>query len=105
MTQMTQSIGLQTSETLPLQVPRRGKLRRPSKAAGERRPQFIRSDVRRGTSSVQDALPVEISEEAVGQGQIKLATLRVQASIVAAMLGMLVFFRAPLAAALSSLFG
>ena len=105
MTQMTQSIGLQTSETLPLQMPRRGKLRRLSKPAGERRPQFIRSDVRRGTSLVQDALPVEISEEAVGQGQIKLATLRVQASIVAAMLGMLVFFRAPLAAALSSLFG
>jgi hypothetical protein len=105
MTQMTQSIGLQTSETLPLQVPRRGKLRRPSKPAGERRPQFIRSDVRRGTSPVQDELPVEISEEAVGQGQVKLATLRVQASIVAAMLGMLVFFRAPLAAALSSLFG
>lgn len=102
---MTQSIGLQTSETLPLQLPRRGKLRRPSKPAGERRPQFIRSDVRRGTSSVQDALPVEINEEAIGQGQIKLATLRLQASIVAAMLGMLVFFRTPLAAALSSLFG
>lgn len=102
---MTQSIGLQTSEAVPAQAPRRGKLRRPAKSAGERRPQFLRSDVRRGATSTQDALPVEINEETTGQAQEKLATLRVQASIVAAMLGMLVFFRAPLAAALSSVFG
>ncbi|MFI4979342.1 MAG: hypothetical protein ACHQIO_03240 [Nevskiales bacterium] len=102
---MTQSIGLQTSETLPAQAPRRGKLRRPAKTAGERRAQFIRSDVRRGASSTQDALTAEFNEETAGQFQEKLVTLRVQASIVVAMLGMLVFFRAPLAAALSSLFG
>ena len=105
MTQMTQSIDLQTSEAPPVQVPRRGKLRRPSRPAGERRPQFMRSDVRRGTLSAQDALPVESGEETASQDQIRLATLRVQVSIVAAMLGMLVFFRAPLAAGLSSLFG
>jgi hypothetical protein len=101
---MTQSIGLQTSETLPAQAPRRGKLRRPAKSAGERRPQFLRSDVRRGAAPMQDALTAELNEETAGDAQEKLATLRVQASIVVTMLGMLVFFRAPLAAALSSLF-
>ncbi|WP_157572292.1 hypothetical protein [Nevskia soli] len=102
---MTQSIGLQTSEAVPAQAPRRGKLRRPAKSSGERRSQFLRSDVRRGATSMQDALTADSSEETAGQAQEKLATLRVQASIVAAMLGMLVFFRTPLAAALSSLFG
>ena len=102
---MTQSIVLPSSESRPQQMPRRGKPRRVSRLAGERRAQFIRSDVRRGISEVAEATPVENPGEALARFQENLATMRVQASIIAAMLGMLVFFRAPLISALASLFG
>ena len=102
---MTQSIGLQSPENRPLPGPRRSAPRRTLKAAAERRPQFTRSDVRRGTGVVQDTDVAEDTGEKAARFQERLATLQVQASIVAAMLGMLVFFRGPLAAAFSSLFG
>lgn len=103
---MTQSAGLQSSESRPLQMPRRASLRRTPRPAAERRIPFTRSDVRRGTGAVSEE---EVNRPEAGRNsalfQEKLATLQVQATIVAAMLGMLVFFRAPLATALSSLFG
>ena len=102
---MTQSIVLPSSESRPQQPPRRGKLRRTVKPAGERRAQFIRSDVRRGIAEAQEAPAAGNADEASALVREKLATSRVQASIVAAMLGMLVFFRAPLASALGVLFG
>jgi hypothetical protein len=102
---MTKSIGLNASENRPLQLPRRGKLRRVSRLAAERRAQFMRSDVRRGTSAKPEMMSVESPGEASARTQEKIATLRVQASIVAAMAGMLAFFHAPLSAALASLFG
>lgn len=105
---MTQSAGLQSSESRPLQAPRRATLRRTPRPAAERRIQFTRSDVRRGTGA--GAAPEEeVNASEAGRNsalfQERRATLQVQATIVAAMLGMLVFFRAPLAMALSSLFG
>jgi len=102
---MTKSIGLNASENRPLQPPRRGKLRRVSRLVVERRAQFMRSDVRRGTSARPDMVSMESPGEASARTQEKIATLRVQASIVAAMAGMLAFFHAPLGAALASLFG
>ena len=102
---MTQSIVLPSSESRPQQLPRRGKLRRTVKPAGERRAQFIRSDVRGGIAEAQEVTAAGNADEASALVQEKLATLRVQASIIAAMLGMLVFFRTPLAGALASLFG
>ena len=109
---MTQSIGLQAPEIRPVQearqeprqAPRRGVLRRMPKVSGERRAQFTRSDVRRGISPAQETASLESPEETSALVQEKLATMRVQASIVAAMLGMLVFFRGPLSAALTSVF-
>ena len=56
---MTQSIVLPSPESRPQQMPRRGKLRRVSRLAGERRAQFIRSDVRRGISEVAEATTLE----------------------------------------------
>jgi len=102
---MTQSIVLPSPGSRPQQAPRRGKLRKLSRFAGERRAQFIRSDVRRGVSEVLEVTSAENPGEALARAQERLATLRVQASIVAAMFGMLVFFRVPLASALASLFG
>lgn len=102
---MTQSIGSQLPESRPLQTPRRGTLRRGPKPTAERRAQFVRSDVRRGALPAAEIALEENQEEESGQAREQLATLQVQASIVAAMIGMLVFFRAPLEAALASLFG
>ena len=102
---MTKSIGLKALEQHPLPLPRRGKLRRVSKLVGERRAQFMRSDVRRGTSAKPEVISMENPDAMSARAQERIATLRVQASIVAAMAGMLAFFHTPLTAALTSLFG
>jgi hypothetical protein len=73
------------------------------RAKAERRAAFVRSEVRRGPQASSGwwapAQPQQWPEAAYE----KLMTLRLQAAIVAAMLGMSLFFRAPLTAALLNL--
>jgi hypothetical protein len=86
--------------------PEAGQTRRPRRvavrrsAAAERPSQFVRSDARRGTDM---ASRVAVPRPAPENGQERLMTFGLRASITAAMLGMSLFFHTQLGAALGSL--
>ena len=69
-----------------------------------RRSQFVRSDVRRGPQGELEWWPLPQMRQAPVSAYEKVMTLRLQAAIVAAMLGLSLFFHAPLAAAVAGLF-
>ena len=73
-------------------------------AAAPRRAPFVRSEVRRGPqASLRLWLPAEM-RQLPATAYETLMTQRLQAAIVTAMLGLSLFFHAPLAAAVAGLF-
>ena len=88
-------------EAAPSRRPRRVAVRRP--AAAERPSQFVRSDVRRGTDMASRVAATHLPRQAPGNGQERMMTFGLRASITAAMVGMSLFFHAQLGAALATL--
>lgn len=88
---------------------RRFSFRRRLRPAGSRRPPFVRSDVRRGPQASMPQFsmrlwPLVEMRQLPATAYETLMTQRLQAAIVAAMLGLSLFFHAPLAAAVAGLF-
>ena len=99
-----QKIGDVRTEAESGAKPRRPSLRRPARPAVVR-PGYVRSEVRRGPqASLQRLLPVQRPPLSTGEHYERVMTLRLQAVIAAAMVGMSLFFHAPLKAALLNLF-
>jgi hypothetical protein len=90
--------------------PQAGQVRRPRRVAprrpaAERQAQFVRSDVRRGTDMASRVAATRMPRQVMESGEERLMTFGLRASIMAAMVGMSLFFHAQLGAALASLLG
>ena len=96
---MAQFVDMQAEEA-QARRPRRV-VRRP--AAGERPAQFLRSEARRGTDMASRVAATRLPRQVIGNGQERMMTFGLRASITAAMVGMSLFFHAQLGAALAAL--
>ncbi len=89
--------------------PEAGQTRRPRRVAVRRSPgaerpsQFVRSDARRGTDMASRVAATRLPRQGLENGQERMMTFGLRASITAAMLGMSLFFHVQLGTALSSL--
>ncbi len=83
--------------------PRRTTARRPS--TPERPAQFVRSEARRATDMASRVAATRMPRPLAGNGQERMMTFGLRASITMAMVGMSLFFHAQLGAALAAVLG